>query len=574
MAFSSRFSRLAIASQLLFALFVPIPFAFGQSSDFDWETLTAYENLTWTSCYGGFQCSLLKVPLDYSADKGNASIAVVRLPATAPKSEYLGPILFNPGGPGGSGVSTIVSIGSQFAQFLGPQFDIVGFDPRGVSFSKPAVSFFKTAAERQSWTPPDLDSRYPSLNASSGVIPRVWGQFQLIGQLAQERDTDDILQHITTDNVARDMLRITQAFGFEKLQYWGVSYGSLLGATFATLFPDNVGRIAIDGIMDSEAWYSANLTDSILDTDKTLQTFFDGCVAAGPSACAFYAPTASQIAANLASLTGSILAQPFPVKTAISHGIIDYSWFRNYIFASLYSPYNAFSGFAQGLAQLTAGNATGVYTANQTPDFECDCKAEDAGKPFTDNIYESLIATSCGDGAVVSDSISDLRAFYEREATVSSFADIWGLWRIHCSGWKVHRPGRFQGPVGANTSFPLLIIGNTADPVTPIAWAKKAAALFPKSVLLTQDSPGHTSLVAPSSCTHGALRAYFQNGTFPAPNTVCDIDGAELFPAANSNSGNHRRSLKEGGDNQLLDAVRAIGDVVRPIAAMGRSWVV
>ncbi|KAJ6569126.1 TAP-like protein-domain-containing protein [Mycena capillaripes] len=558
---SSIRSQLGLSSILLNAL--------AADSDFDWETLTATASLNWTSCYSGFECSLLEVPLDYTADKGNASIAVVRFPATAPKSEYLGPILFNPGGPGGSGVTTIVSLGAEFAEFLGNQFDIVGFDPRGVSFSKPSVSFFKTAAERELWTPADLNLRYPSANATSEVMSNRWAQFQLIGQLAQERDTEDILQYITTDNVARDMLRITEAFGFEKLQYWGVSYGSMLGATFATLFPDKVGRIAIDGVMDAEAWYTANLTGSMMDTDKTLQTFFDGCIAAGPDGCAFYAPTAAEIAANLDALTESIRAQPFPVLTDLSHGIVDYSFFRNYIFAALYSPYNSFVGFAQGLAQLAAGNATGVYTANQVPAFECDCNTPVV--PFTGNIYESQIATTCTDATPVHDSISDLREFYQNEAKLSSFADIWAEWRVYCSGWRVHREGSFSGLVGANTSFPLLVIGNTADPVTPIAWAKKASDLFPGSVLLTQDSPGHMSLVAPSLCTHGALRAYFQNGTFPKEGTVCAVD-TELFPgAANATMAGVKRQLATP-DRKLLDAVRAIGDVVRPIAAMGRSF--
>ncbi|KAJ7160611.1 alpha/beta-hydrolase [Mycena crocata] len=557
---SSSFLKLAVAGVFLSNLGASVA-----ADDFDWETLKATDSLQWTACYSGFECSLLQVPLDYSAtDKGNASIAVVRLPSTVPKEGYLGPILFNPGGPGGSGVSAIVSVGASFAEFLGPQFDIVGFDPRGVAFSKPTVSFFKTAVERQLWTPPDLNLRYPSLNASSEVISNQWAQFQLVGQLAKERDTDEYLQHITTDNVARDMLRITEAFGFEKLQYWGVSYGTVLGATFATLFPDKVGRMAIDGVMDSEAWYSANVTGSMTDTDKALQTFFDGCAAAGPDACAFHAPTASQIADKLTALTESIRAQPFPVLTALSHGIVDFSFLRNIILAALFSPYNAFADLAQGLAALAAGNATGVYTEHESPAFECDCDAGQA--PFTLNNFEAQIVTSCGDAAAIEDSVADLRQFYAQEARVSSFADIWGHWRIHCSGWKVHREGRFLGPVGANTSFPLLVIGNTADPVTPLAWAKKASALFPGSVLLTQDSPGHMSLAAPSLCTHGHLQAYFRNGTLPALGTVCAVD-AELFPRAATNTTVRITTMRK--DSKLLDAVRAIGDVVRPMAAGG-----
>ncbi|KAJ6562149.1 Alpha/Beta hydrolase protein [Mycena capillaripes] len=554
---SSLRSQLGLSSILLNAL--------AADSNFDWEMLTATASLNWTSCYSGFECSLLEVPLDYTADKGNASIAVVRFPSTAPKSEYLGPILFNPGGPGNSGVAAIVNMGVQFAEFLGNQFDVVGFDPRGVSFSKPSLSFLKTAAERETWTPADLNIRFASLNATSESIPSRWAHFQLIGQLAEQRDTENLLQHFTTDNVARDMLRITEAFGFEKLQYWGVSYGAVLGATFATLFPDNVGRLVIDGVMDGDAWHTANFTGSLTDTDKTLQSFFDGCAAAGPDGCAFYAPTAAEIAANLTALTESLRAQPFPVLTDISHGIVDYSLLRAYLFTALFTPYNSFVALAQGLADLAAGNATTLYAASQIPAFECDCGAP--GVPLTDNMYEAAVTMLCNDAEAVDDSISDLREFYQNEAKLSSFADIWGVWRIYCSGWRVHRDGRFLGPIGANTSFPLLIIGNTADPATPLAFAKKASGLFPGSVLLTQDSPGHTSLAAPSLCTHGALRAYFQNGTLAKEGTVCPVD-AELFPSAV----NATKTLLATRDIKLLDTVRAIGDVVGPIAAMGHSF--
>jgi hypothetical protein len=94
-----------------------------------------------------------------------------------------------------------------------------------VGSSTPRVSFFETATEKNNWIPSDLNNRYPSLNASAEIIPTRWSAMQLLGQLAQQRDADNTLQHITTDNVARDMLRITEAFGYDggKLQYWGVS---------------------------------------------------------------------------------------------------------------------------------------------------------------------------------------------------------------------------------------------------------------------------------------------------------------------------------------------------------------
>ncbi|CAK5279768.1 unnamed protein product [Mycena citricolor] len=519
-------------------------------TDFDWQSLPATAALSWVPCYSTLQCAQLEVPLDYTSDAGNASIAIVRLPSTSPADQYKGPILFNPGGPGGSGVSAIVGVGQQFADFLGPEFDIVGFDPRGVANSRPAVSFFETAAERAFWTPPDLNLRYPSYNASPAVIPNQWAQYQLIGQQAVKTDTGDWLKHISTDNVARDMLEIVKAFGQDKLMYWGVSYGTVLGQTFATLFPDNVGRMVIDGVLDGEAWYSANLTEAMTDTDKTLQAFYDGCVAAGPAACDFYAPTAAEIAANLTSLVESIAAQPIPVLNNVSHGIIDFSWIRNLIFAATYSPYDSYSTFATQLAQLAAGQPDATYAAHQSAQFECGDDNTAAG-----NIFESEIATTCNDAVAVTDRIPELRAFYENEAKLSSFADIWAEWRVWCSGWRIHRPGRFSGPVGANTSYPLLVIGNTADPITPLQWARKASTLFPGSVLLTQNSPGHTSIVAASACTHGAMQAYFVNGTLPASGTVCQVD-IPLFPPRTS-----ARSVQ----GKVVDQVTKIADVVLPM---------
>jgi pimeloyl-ACP methyl ester carboxylesterase len=178
--------------------------------------------------------------LDYSsATAGTASIAIARYPANCTKSEYRGPILLNDGGPGGSGVDYVVEVGASIATIIGKQFDIVGFDPRGaqfchlcrqlltrvpgVSYSTPTVSFFRTAAERALWMPATSDIVFPALNQTADAVAQQWARAQILGQLAVNRNDGNYIQYITTDNTARDMLRITEAFGFEKVQYWGVS---------------------------------------------------------------------------------------------------------------------------------------------------------------------------------------------------------------------------------------------------------------------------------------------------------------------------------------------------------------
>ncbi|KAJ6501787.1 TAP-like protein-domain-containing protein [Mycena vulgaris] len=507
------------------------------ASEFNWQTVKPSTKLTWTPCYEGFQCA--------------------RLQTTPP--QYRGPLLFNPGGPGGSGVDAVVGSGAAFATVFGPQFDIVGFDPRGVSYSTPAISFFKTDVERELLIPSAASIVYPSLNASSTALNQEWAHWQLVGQLAAARNNGDYLRHMTTDNVARDMLRITEAFGYEKLQYWGISYGSVLGAMFASLFPV-IGRLIIDGVFDMDAYYSANLTPQMADTDKTLQTFFDGCATAGPTDCAFHAPSASAISRNLDTLTASIRDQPLAVVTPTSHGIVDFVFLLNAVLNALYVPYDAFASLAQGLTDLAAGNATTLYAQSAVPTFECACNA--SAVPFHLNNLEAYMAVACGDATPVEDSIPHLQRYYEDGLKMSSFADLLSSTRVLCSGWKIHREGRFRGPVGAqNTSFPLLVVGNTFDPVTPLAGAAKTAKSFPGSALLTQDSIGHTTFTTPSLCTFAYFRAYFVNGTLPAPGTVCAVD-TPLFPPSSSGAARKRDAEAE----ELLEAGRTIRGVVRRIA--------
>ncbi|KAJ7744113.1 TAP-like protein-domain-containing protein [Mycena metata] len=536
----------------------------GAESDFDWRKLNASKTLNWTPCYSApLECALLQVPMDYSAPQNEvtASIAIVRYPSTSPKSQYRGPLLFNPGGPGGSGVDAIVGAGAQFAMVFGEQFDIVG-----VSYSTPTISFFKTEAERRFLIPSPTTVFFPSLNASSSSLADTYANMQLLGQLAIANDANGYLQHMSTDNIARDMLSITEAFGFEKLQYWGVSYGSVLGATFATLFPlFPLGTLVPPGLTLVFLPYLANFTSHMLDTDKSMDTFYSGCAQAGPQACAFHAPTASQVAANLAALTASITAQPIAVLTPQSHGILNYVFLRNAVLNALYDPYNLFAALAEGLAALASGNATLLYAQNEVPTFECDCTVP--APAFHENSFEAYMAIACGDALPVNDTLAQLQQFYEDGLKVSAFADVLSSTRVVSAGYKIHREGRFTGPVGAkNTSFPLLLVGNTFDPVTPHADAVKTSLLFPGSAVLTQDSVGHTTLVATSDCTFSYYRAYFVNGTLPAPGTVCSVN-AELFPSSDSNAANGtaKRTTENLDEIRIREATSRIGSVVRKI---------
>ncbi|KAF5338231.1 hypothetical protein D9758_012840 [Tetrapyrgos nigripes] len=547
---------LTIMTQLFsvsfFGGFLSLSVALAQgTSSFDWNSVEPSTNFSWVDCYSGFQCARFKAPLDYShPDNGqSAAIAVIKLPAQGSTSDYGGPIFTNPGGPGGSGVVFLLEDGQVIQSIIGTHFDIISFDPRGVNNTTPRVSIFNTDAERLAFF---ADER-ADLNSTPQALPESWARYQVFGQLAQSRD-DGSLNFITTADVARDMLGMSEALGQEKLQYYGFSYGTFLGSVFATMFPDRVGRLVIDGVLDMEGYLTNDLGGLTNDTDKDMQTFFDGCHAAGPENCAFYASSPAEIEAALNDIYDSLQSQPLPVFLGPdAYSVATYDDLRSIVLVILYSP-TLFPVLAQGLAGLQNGNATTLFELAYVFLHILDICSESL---LSSNIRKSLgapeplVAIECSDSDPFDANASQLREYMSK--INSTFAGMGGLPLMNrCAGWKIHPEHRFKGPVGANTSFPLLVIGNTADPITPLAAyvaaigikatgmaklglssAKKTRLSFPGSVLLTQDSPGHSSFNTFSSCTHQHLAAYFVNGTLPEEGTICPLD-APLFPTSSN----------------------------------------
>ncbi|KAF9457252.1 TAP-like protein-domain-containing protein [Collybia nuda] len=529
--------------------------SFGTCAKFSWESIPPSDHLIWHDCYTKRECARLSVPLNYTDPQGEkAVIAMTRIPSRFPANTpwYRGPILVNPGGPGGSGVDFVVDMGEELSTIVGPQFDILGFDPRGVGRSVPRVSFFETAAERALWGPISLHV----LDTSRGDVAREWARSKVVNELARERQLD-VLRHMNTDHTARDMLRITEAHGRERLQYWGFSYGTVLGATFAAMFPDEIERMIIDGVVDVEDYYKTLWTHNLLDTDKTMQIFFDGCAAAGPDDCAFYAPTPEDISRNLTSLYNAIREKPVPVRTKHSYGLIDYNRLRMKVFNSLYQPFASFPGLARGLADLAAGNGRPLFEMTEKTPFQCNC---DEGLPGIDVTSEAQAAILCNDGDDIPESLEDFQKYFKHLTEKSSWGELWSTIRAECIGWPKVPKSHYQGPFVGNTSYPILLIGNTADPVTPLRAAKKTSEGYPGSVVLTQDSPGHSSLAAPSLCTQKYVRAYFTDGRLPDKDTVCGVIGS-LFSQSADKTAAHQMFLGHkltSDEHEILAAITSL----------------
>ncbi|KAF9544545.1 hypothetical protein CPC08DRAFT_716471 [Agrocybe pediades] len=537
-----------------------------QVDEFAWEKLSPSKELKWTDCYIGRQCTRLIVPLNHSEPDGaEAAIALIRKPAAVPitSPSYQGPILFNPGGPGGSGVDMIQGSGDLFGAIVGPNFDLVGFDPRGISRSTPRASFFKTDVERSLF-----GSDLPFANDSVEGISRSWARGRLMGRLAAETD-DGYLRHINTDQTAHDMLRIVEAHGRSKIQYWGFSYGSVLGATFAAMFPDRIGRLVIDGVVDSEDYYATVWSNDLRDTDKVMDSFFEGCHEAGPEDCDFWAPSPDDIRKNLTSIYESIRSRPIPVKTEKGYGLVDYAMVRGLVFRALYSPFTSFRLLATALAALAAGDASLIFDRAFVPPPQCSCDPSDG--LFT-NVPDALFTVLCNDGKDVPGDLASSEKYFEMLSKTSQWAEIWAAIRLTCVGWPRFPKDHFQGPFIANTSHPLLLIGNTADPVTPLWAAKKMSKGFEGSVVLTQNSPGHCSISGPSLCTVIHIREYFTSGKLPPPGTVCEVDSTPFShlpgaPRANKATAAQKvfdsQSVLEGANDEEDEMLQAIMELSR-----------
>ncbi|KAJ7667444.1 hypothetical protein B0H14DRAFT_2658115 [Mycena olivaceomarginata] len=260
----------------------------------------------------------------------------------------------------GSGVEWALESGKQIASVVGPEFDIVGFDPRGTSFSTPLVSWFASDAERSSWLPGAASTVFwQSVNQTTDALAHMYARAQIEGRLAEARNTEGFLQYITTDYTARDMLTITEAFGFEKVQYWGVSYGSVLGATFAAMFPDKPGP--------------------------------------GHAHSTTTPRPVAEIASSLDAVLASIQQTPLPVfldtSSSYSYAIVDYTFVKSTIFNAFYQP------------AATRQRYTSLPLATDTAVFSCDPKA--APLPHD---YESEMAGVIRDGAWDTKNFADLWA--------------------------------------------------------------------------------------------------------------------------------------------------------------------
>ncbi len=454
----------------------------------------------WAECGEGFECAELKVPLDYDKPRGpTIEIAIGRRVADDPDAR-LGSLLTNPGGPGASGVEYARQAGSVFSPEVLERYDIVGFDPRGVASSGPVdcLSDPRLYAFIASDASPDDDAEVATLVRLSKEFAR--GCKQLSGEL---------LSNIGTVDAARDIDVLRAVVGDAQLHYFGKSYGTYLGATYAGLFPENVGRMVLDGAVDPTLNGTELALGQAAGFELALDAFLADCL---DNDCPL-GPDEAQARAALDDLLRTIDTDPLPTgeEEDLTQSLAVLG-----IALPLYLPADqGYPLLRQALEQAQGGDGAGLMTlANYYLD-------RSAGGGFSGNQNEAIYAVNCVDREDVSGP-EEVRLMLDRFRQASPiFGEFIGWSGLPCAYWPVDPTGSAQ-PVRAPGARPILVVGTTGDPATPYAWAAALARQLESGVLLTYEGSVHTAYGKGSGCIDTAVDRYLLTGEPPEPDARCE----------------------------------------------------
>jgi pimeloyl-ACP methyl ester carboxylesterase len=351
--------------------------------------------------------------------------------------------------------------------------------------------------------------------------------------MACRENAGDGVGFVGSWNVARDLISIVDAhFPGKKrgVRYWGFSYGSVLGLTLASLFPDRVERVVVDGIVDLRDYYAGRWERNLQDTDRVVGKFFEGCVDAGPERCGLFEPTPFEVEARMERLLAKVKAEPVPVlKDSGEPDWVTDEDARAAIFQALYDPIQLFPVTADALAALEKGDGRSVAEMLRAPPFTCPSSPSSPSPPNTGSEVSTAIA--CQDGAA--GRLASVHEFVEYLGLLrnqsSWTAANWAAIRLSCAGWDIAPRG--LGPQdetewwGGKTKAPVLFLSNELDPVTPLRNARRIRRLFPGAGLMVQGGgAGHCTFTAPSACGRGVVGKYFEDGVVAGEEIVCEVD--------------------------------------------------
>lgn len=451
----------------------------------------------WVSCGdSGQTCADIWVPLDYGDPNGTAITIKAKLDPAADTDAKVGSLFINPGGPGGSGIDYLDRV--KFGSAVTDVYDVVGFDPRGVATSTPVDCI--TDAELDAFVAADPS---PDTPQEIAAMEDLWANFTAG---CQDR-SGPLLRHVSTVEVARDLDVMRSVAGDSDLFYFGGSYGTYIGATYAALFPERVGRMVLDGAVDPLARPLRSHIGQAVGFETALTEYLNFCVESESCPLGDDVETARDAVVDLLQ---DLDANPLP--TASGRELTEGLGFLGVVLP-LYSratwPY-----LTQGLEYAINGRGDVLLAL-----ADAYAKRSSDGT-YATNSLEVQSAVNCLDHPERA-SLDQIRS---TSARFSKLAPVFGpvaTWFAYgCSNWPVSRAEPLPD-FSAEGAAPIVVVGTTRDPATPYRQAVKLAEVLESGVLLTRDGDGHGAYGSGNECIDEAIDAYLADNVVPEDGTRC-----------------------------------------------------
>ncbi|MGW6278903.1 alpha/beta hydrolase [Kribbella sp. NPDC055071] len=450
----------------------------------------------WERCGTNQQCATITVPLDYSKPTGQTIELRARKVLARDRNGKVGTLFINPGGPGASGQEYAAAAGFAFGSSILRKFDIIGWDPRGVGESTPVRCLDTTQLDKFIATDgsPDNEAEITDLNNEAKIMAA-----------GCEQRSGDLLPHVSTKDAARDIDVLRGIVGDPQLYYFGASYGTYLGATYAELFPKNVGRLVLDGAVDPSLTTKQMGIAQAKGFDTALDAFADDCA---QRSCQL-GSTKAEVLGKIDQLIQSTDATPLSGdgKREVTQAIA--------VLGVLYPLYvkDLWPQLEDAVAAGLSGNGARLLAlADQYTDRQPN--------GYADNANEAINAVNCVDRPDYT-SIAQLKAEEPEYKAASPRFGEFMLWSSSvCLNWPVKAQGAPHA-IKAAGAKPILVVGTTRDPATPYAWAVGLAHQLESGVLITRDGDGHTGYKQGNACVDGTVESYLLQGTAPTADVKC-----------------------------------------------------
>ena len=458
------------------------------------------QRLDWTDCEGA-QCAKLEVPVDYANPQGDTiELSLVKVPARK-ASKRLGSLVVNPGGPGASGVDYARAADIIVGKGVRNSFDVVGFDPRGVGRSAPIDCLSDTGLDGFIGGDPTPDD--PAEEQAYADRARAFAQ-------SCGATGGPLLAHVSTRDAARDMDVLRAALGEEKLTYLGASYGTLLGSTYAELFPAQVGRMVLDGAVPPDLTPEESNLGQAEGFERASRAWAAYCVEEGDCPLG---DSVDAVMQGLRTFLTSVDESPLPRTGDNAVPRLTEGWASIGIAIALYDQ-GSWQFLVDAMRDAVGGDGTSLMQladqyAHRNP-----------GGQYSDNIMEVIYAVNCLDKAETAD-LAERRRLAEASRAQ---APTWGpylMWSsLPCGFWPV-KPTGAPHKISAAGAAPIVVIGTTRDPATPYQWSVRLRDQLADASLITFDGDGHTAYTRSNKCVDGAVDAYFLEGTVPKDGLRC-----------------------------------------------------